>query len=145
MNSSRKEYLMEFLNGSFLLKRNISKPEIEIVGNAKFYSESENSISYYEHGNYFLGGVAHEFYQKRYFIFDSQFLKILNSSKEIMHAVIPSFLSESECRFSHTHICKNDEYLLDFMITDNVIYMDYKITGPNKNYSIKTRLEKSKP
>ncbi len=133
---------MSFLTGSFALKRNVSSPELVITGEAKFYPESENTIEYYEHGHYFLDGTAQEFYQKQYFIYDSGLLKICNSKKEIMHKAVPIFLSESACTFSHAHLCKNDEYLLNCRIAGNTIFMDYKITGPSKNYLIHTRLEK---
>lgn len=193
MNSLTPEYLMDFLKGSFVLKRQICNLDIEIpdlalstevdchvspsaflaktetidstsssrggpsvrrgdphisgseftiVGEAEFYPESENTIVYYEHGNYTLDGASQEFYQKRYFIFEPGLLKICNSQRQIMHEIPLGSSPETACSFSHTHLCKKDEYLLDFRIVDNTIYMDYKITGPHKNYLINTRLER---
>lgn len=57
MNSSNTEYLMLFLNGSYSLKRNVSAPELVIIGEAILYRESENTIEYYERGNYTLNNT----------------------------------------------------------------------------------------
>jgi hypothetical protein len=45
---------MLFLNGSYSLKRNVNAPELAIIGEAILYRESENTIKYYERGNYTL-------------------------------------------------------------------------------------------
>ena len=112
------------------------------MGEAKFYPKSKNVIEYCEDGHYFVNGAFQDFYQKRYFIFDSGILKICNSKKEIMHEITSISSSKNIYEFSHVYICKKDEYCLDWRMDDNTIHMDYKITGPLKNYFINTRLEK---
>jgi|LauGreDrversion4_2_1035121.scaffolds.fasta_scaffold71460_4 hypothetical protein len=143
MNESRKNHLMEFLNGSFSLKRTISRPEMLMMGDVIFRRESEKVIEYWEHGHYFLDGGALESYQKRYFIFESGILSIYNSQKEMMHEAIPIFLSKTRCRFTHVHRCKKDTYGLDCRISDPIVHMNDTITGPFKNHSIHTCLEKN--
>ncbi len=86
--------------------------------------------------------MAALYYQKRYFIFESGLLSIYNGQKEMMHEAIPVFLSETRCRFTHVHRCKKDTHGLDCRISDPIVHMNDTITGPFKNHSLHTWLEK---
>ncbi|OJU73302.1 MAG: hypothetical protein BGO07_04050 [Alphaproteobacteria bacterium 40-19] len=142
MSTSIQNALINQLDGFFTLKRKMDHPPLSIEGEAYFYLESNQCIVYYEQGLYVLNHIKHEFYQKRYFIFEKDTLKILTYQKTLLHEVCLSDLKPPCYHFSHIHFCHRDRYCFDFKINDKIINMKYQIYGPLKNYSIDTFLEK---
>ena len=143
MNVNVQNELIAILNGLYTLQRSIDQPSVFIEGKAIFCHQPDNCIYYQEEGTYFLNDIQYSFYQQRYFIFKDNNLNIINFQQKLLHKVCLSDVKQPLYRFTNAHLCGEDSYFLDFYIRKKCINMNYKVLGPNKDYSIATVLRKN--
>ena len=129
---------MRTFEGVYSFNRSIDNPAMTINGTASFHKEEAHLIRYDERGVYLLGQKKYEFKQKRYFVFDEQFLKIYSEKDVELHRVYLGDLCFPDYSFSHLHKCQKDRYELHFCLEDDLIITKYKVHGPSKQYKIDT-------
>lgn len=122
---------LNFFIGSWRFKREISNPEVAMIGHAVFDQDGHMS----ESANYHLCDFKQECYQSYFYEFDQNSFYILKSNKQILHV----FDMHDFPNFHHTHGCGKDYYSCDFKITSDASFeIFYIVKGPKKDYTSKT-------
>jgi len=126
-------------SGQYSYKRRISSPRISLEGTACFQQNKTNQILYREQGSYTLGEIEQTCYQKQTFIVTKSNLSIYKNDLSLLHEFTLDTLLEFPIKLTHTHLCKNDRYVLEMVIHSfNTFSTSYRIQGPSKNYKIHT-------
>ncbi len=135
-----KNTRFEHFSGQWSFERYISKPELHIKGNARFSRLSQSSLAYRESGTYIINEIAYDFFQKRIFMYDENSLSVYKNDGSLLHIFTFTKVTSSSCGSAkHTHQCNLDTYHCLFLFkTEQCFEINYKISGPNKDYEIRT-------
>jgi hypothetical protein len=129
---------IEELPGNYLLTKQINKPDLRIIGLARFITLKNNYFLYEEKGEYFFSDIKYNFSQKQLFLFIRNKLQILSQDGEILYEIPLDKVKN----FSASHLCGLDNYQLYFSLKEDKITMKYLVSGERKNYTIINFLEK---
>src|SRR4051812_44439307 len=136
--------IRRIFSGNYRFNRTISSPQVSMVGQACFKPVSATTALYKEEGSYPLGGAEQTFYQNQSFVLMEDKLLILKGNGELLHDFdLPKEIKDP-LRLAHTHLCKDDQYQLDLCLwSQDAFSTDYKVFGPQKNYSIRTDFQRA--
>jgi len=134
-------------SGVYWLYRIVQDPiagEISMSGQVTFsQTQPDNEIEYKELGSYVLASYKQDFHQVRYFCFDEYNLQILQNNRANLHVFQLSDIDPASIILHHSHPCKEDVYKITLEVERDVLRINYDISGPTKNYTIRTILTRN--
>jgi hypothetical protein len=135
---------LKYFQGLWSFERSISKPALLVKGTATFTELSKDTLSYYECGTYTVNETPYEFFQKRIFSWDETVLHIYKSDHSLLHKFeIDRQQTLHPVTMTHDHVCGQDTYSCAIILKEELKFeLNYKISGENKDYEIRTIFKK---
>lgn len=135
--------ILSALSGRWSLQRKVIGVGVA-VGAATFTPKDHCSFLYEETGSLEIAGHQGDFH--RSFIYEAANDKIVIRYHDpyrlgdVLHELV--FESDGHGHVAcHCHVCGQDTYDLQFKISaDGIIFMNYQVTGPKKDYKMHTVL-----
>lgn len=135
--------ILQFLEGEWELNRFVSALAIEMQGKAVFLKESSQKYHYNESGSYFFENVEYNFFQNFEFLKIENKLIVVKKDGVILHEFSLPKTIQFPIKLFHKHCCGSDFYECSFEIQKlNYLLVSYNVFGPNKKYSIETKMLK---
>lgn len=138
MNQKIIETLKKIFTGDYHLTRTVDTPLLTMEGTTTFQKISDKEIEYKETGTYLLNHKIHDFYQHRYITFDHNFFYILKSDRAVLHQFPLEEFQNPSWKVFHSHPCREDLYTITFFMEGENIIMEYEISGPFKECTVKS-------
>ena len=138
--------LIDLLCGKWRLSRKVKEFNITMIGTAEFAPLDKLSLCYKESGNYTLKQNEYNFFQKYTFAIQANKLLIIKNDASVLHEFTIPETTTYPVTLQHVHVCGRDTYNCQLILHNSDFFeMLYEVKGQNKNYTIETNFNRTKP
>ncbi len=133
--------IFENLGGKWCLERSADN-DISMHGKAEFILIDERKFLYSENVDIQAGEFQTRSHREFIYRLNGDQIDILYHDPFRKNELLHALNFKNGLFSSHEHECGNDRYGLTLAYQKETVTMDYIVTGPNKNYQMKTILSR---